>query len=120
MHPADSNQSLRALPHHWHWGFIGNSARVIGTVPVRILRQVLLVIVRQMPVNPMETTRLLPSPVSTGRLSVDRKIDPSIDLRGQKDTFVATELPNNNCVCRCSVAFERLIQIFAPRSQVDQ
>jgi hypothetical protein len=36
------------------------------------------------------------------------------------DTFVATELPNNNCVRRFSVAFERLIQIFAPRSEVDQ
>jgi hypothetical protein len=73
-----------------------------------------------MPGNPVETTRLLASQVSTGRLSVDLKIDSSVDLRGQKGTFVATELPNNNCVCRCSVAFERLIQIFAPRSEVDQ
>jgi hypothetical protein len=42
------------------------------------------------------------------------------DLRGQKDAFVATELPHNNFVCRCSIAFEGLIQIFAPRSEVDQ
>jgi hypothetical protein len=103
--------SLQLFPHP------ATAQTIIAT---GILRQILLVVVRPMPGSPLKTTRLLPSPVSTGRLSVDRKIDRSIDLRGQKDTFVATELPKNICVCRCSVAFERLIQIFAPRSEVDQ
>jgi hypothetical protein len=52
---------------------------MIRAVPVRILRQVLLVIVRPMVEYSMKSARLLPRQATTGRLPVDVDADPPVD-----------------------------------------
>ncbi len=52
-----------------------NRTKLEGT----LLTLGLLVIVRPMRGNPTESPRLLPRQVSTGRLSVDVAVDPSVD-----------------------------------------
>jgi hypothetical protein len=70
---------LRLRTRICHRGSIRNPARVIRAVPIRILRQVLLVIVSPDVGNPTNSRRLLPRLTSIGRLSVDGDVDPAVD-----------------------------------------
>ena len=55
---------------------------MIRAVPVRILRQILLVIVGAEAIYRKEITALSCRGQSIGRLSVDVAVDPAVDQRG--------------------------------------
>lgn len=70
---------LRLLARQQLREFEGNSAPAQPAVPVRVLRQVLLVVVRSEAGNLRKYTHLQTRSISTGRLSVDLSCIPSAD-----------------------------------------
>jgi hypothetical protein len=78
-----SNQFLSLLPHLQLREFEGNSTPANAAVPVRILREVLLVIVSPELGNPTETATLIRGRSCAGRLSVDTNVDPPVGLHWQ-------------------------------------
>ena len=59
---------------------------MIRAVPIRILRQILLVVVRPEVGNPTQSPRLPPRLASTGRLSVDLDVVPAVDLHKSQNS----------------------------------
>jgi hypothetical protein len=86
-------QHLRLLPNLQLREFEGNPAAPDPTVPVRILRQVLLVIVGAEVLSGTEITELSVRGQATGRLSVDVTVESPVDRHG----FQSLEDPNYCC-----------------------
>jgi hypothetical protein len=82
----DGTQVIRApTPYDLHItprtrGLSWNPARMIRAIPIRILRQVLLVIVGAEAISCRDITELFSRGQSIGRLLVDVAVDPPVDL----------------------------------------
>jgi hypothetical protein len=92
------DQLLRLLPHRQLREFEGNSAASDPAVPVRILREVLLVVVGAEAFSCTEFARLSDRGQSTGRLLVDVDVDPVADhdAPGRRNVAVRPTRVNRN------------------------